>query len=251
VVPGSAYDEVVRAAAEHGVAFTNLPPSRNTGAVPLQRLRVGTSAPSDEVFALGKMGFALRSVNAGGFNEGTYAFSDFDALYVSTTGFDPRSLNPTQQEAFAAWLESGGAVVGRGASGVTFNSRAGLLPVTSPVPPRNDVNGIVAVMNDPASPITGRAPGTSFVNLPRTFVVAPDSGVRVDQRLGDEGFFLAGHWRANAGQLTQAAAAGQPVVVSGKARGANVTLFGTEPLYRAHPEGLHQQVAEALWQAGR
>jgi prepilin-type processing-associated H-X9-DG protein len=38
--------------------------------------------------------------------------------------------------------------------------------------------------------------------------------------------------------------------VSGTARGANVTLFGTEPLFRAHPEGLYPQVANALWWDG-
>jgi hypothetical protein len=30
----------------------------------------------------------------------------------------------------------------------------------------------------------------------------------------------------------------------------NVTLFGTEPLYRTHPEGLYEQVANALWWKG-
>jgi hypothetical protein len=54
----------------------------------------------------------------------------------------------------------------------------------------------------------------------------------------------AGHW------VGQEAAAGRAVVVSGQARGANVTLFGTEPLYRTHPEGLYEQVANALWWKG-
>ena len=68
--------------------------------------------------------------------------------------------------------------------------------------------------------------------------------MRVDQWLGPEGFLLAGHW------VGQEAAAGHAVVVSGTARGANVTLFGTEPLFRAHPEGLYPQVANALWWDG-
>lgn len=38
-------------------------------------------------------------------------------------------------------------------------------------------------------------------------------------------------------------------VCSGSARGAEVTLFVTEPLYRSHPEGLFPQVANALWGA--
>jgi hypothetical protein len=107
----------------------------------------------------------------------------------------------------------------------------------------NSANGIVAVENDPASPITRTALPTTFVDAPRYFTAVGD-GVRVDQRLGGEGFFLAGHW------IGQEAAAGQAVVVSGVASGASVTLFGTEPLFRAHPEGMFPQVAEALWWNG-
>ena len=241
VVPGSAYDAVVAAAATHGVSFTNLTPAENRGGVPVRQLRVGTSAPADEVFALTKLGFTLTSVSQDGFNAGTYTFSDFDALYVSASTFNPQSLNAAQQAAFTAWLAAGGTVVGRGGNGATFNSRAALLPVTA-VAGRSDANGIVRVVNDPASPVTGAALPTSFVSSPRVFDVPAGAAVRVDQRLADGAFFLAGHWRDSA------PFAGRPIVVSGTARGADVTLFGTEPLYRAHPEGLHLQVAEALWQ---
>jgi hypothetical protein len=189
------------------------------------------------------MGFEVTSVSHTGFNAGTYAFDDFDGFYVSTTTFNPLNLNATQQDAFAAWLAEGGAVVGRGGNGVTFNSRAGLLPVTATAG-RSDANGIVAVVNDPTSPISGSALPTTFVTTPRVFNVPDGSDVRVDQRLVEEGFFLAGHWR------DRAPFAGRPLVVSGQSKGANVTLFGSEPLYRAHPEGLHTQVAEALWRSG-
>ena len=46
----------------------------------------------------------LTSVSQNGFNAGTYAFSDFDALYVSANTFNPQLLNPAQTDAFAAWL---------------------------------------------------------------------------------------------------------------------------------------------------
>lgn len=243
VVPGSAHATVRAVAHEHGVAFTNLPPARAEGAGPFSTYRVGTSAPFDEVFALQRMGFEVTSVSHTGFNAGTYAFDDFDAFYVSTTTFNPLNLNATQQVAFADWLAEGGAVVGRGGNGVTFNGRAGLLPVTATAG-RSGANGIVAVVNDPTSPISGSALPTTFVSSPRVFDVPDGSDVRVDQRLVEEGFFLAGHWRDHA------PFAGHPLVVSGQSRGANVTLFGSEPLYRAHPEGLHTQVAEALWRSG-
>ncbi|WP_053205106.1 M14 family zinc carboxypeptidase [Jiangella muralis] len=241
-VPGSARSLVEDAAATYGIAFSAVGTAALRGAVAVDVARVGTSAPADELHALARMGFATTNVNAAGFNAGTYAFADFDALYVSTAGFDPRQLDATRQAAFAAWRAGGGSIVGRGASGWAFSDRAALLDVDL-VDPRewNSANGIVAVTNDPASPVTGTASPSSFVSNPQHFT-GLGAGVRVDQRFGDEGFFLAGHW------IGHEAVAGQPVVVSGVAGGADVTLFATEPLYRSHPEGLFPQVANALWQ---
>ncbi|SDU81501.1 M14 family zinc carboxypeptidase [Jiangella alkaliphila] len=241
-VPGSARALVEDAAATYGLEFSALTGAAVRGAVPVGIGRVGTSAPADELHALARMGFATTNVNAAGFNAGTYAFADFDAFYVSTTGFNPQQLNATQQAAFTAWRAAGGTIVGRGASGWTFSDRADLLDVGLVNPTDwNMANGIVAVDNDPASPVTGGASPSSFVSNPQHFTT-PGAGVRVDQRLGGGDFFLAGHW------IGQEAAAGQPVVVSGVAGGADVTLFATEPLYRSHPEGLFPQVANALWQ---
>ncbi|GIJ77037.1 Zinc carboxypeptidase [Micromonospora phaseoli] len=239
VVPGGT--AVVRSIADtYGVDFTRLTPAQVRTATPVAPTRLGVAANAGEIFALRQMGFEPVSVTHTAFNAGTVSFDDVDALFVSTTTFNPLSLDATQSAAFEQWLADGGTVVGRGASGAQFNDRAGLLDVTVAAG-RSDANGIVAVQNDPASPITGNALPTSFVDAPQYFT-SVGAGVRVDQRLAGEGFFLAGHWGG------QEAAAGQAVVVSGVAKGANVTLFGTEPLFRAHPEGLYPQVAAALWQ---
>lgn len=240
VVPGDL--AVVREVADtYGVDFTRLAPSRASDAQPFAKVRLGASANAGEVFALARMGFEPVPVTDDGFNSGALSFDDFDALYVSTTAFDPNDLDEAQQAAFADWLAAGGTVVGRGFGGVLFNDRADLLDVDDDQGPRS-ANGIVSVVNDPESPITGTALPTTFVSSPRFFTRLGD-GVRADQLLPEEDFFLAGHW------IGQEDAAGQAVVVSGAARGANVTLFGTEPLFRAHPEGLYPQVANALWQA--
>lgn len=130
-------------------------------------------------------------------------------LYVSSTALNPLTFSPEAAAAFMAWLAQGHTVVARGSSGVTFNTRAALLPVTATAG-RGDANGIAAVVNDPASPVTGDAIGESFVSSPRWFSTVGTS-VRVDQRLPTGDFFLAGHW------IGQEAAAGQPVVVSGTA----------------------------------
>jgi hypothetical protein len=242
VIAGSETSTAADIADEYGVQFVMVTPPEARRATPFDTYRIGTSAPFDEVFSLNRMGFETTSVSHTGFNGGAYAFDDFDALFVSTTTFNPLNLDATQQAAFADWLGDGGAVVGRGGGGTTFNTRAQLLDVGVSTG-RSDANGIVAVDNDPDSPITAGALPTTFVSNPRWFSTVGD-GVRVDQRLEDGDFFLAGHW------IGQEAAAGQPVVVSGQARGANVTLFGTEPLYRSHPEGLFEQVANALWWDG-
>jgi hypothetical protein len=50
------------------------------------------------------------------------------------------------------------------------------------------------------------------------------------------------------GSGTPQAAANQPAVVSGSdERGARVLMFGTEPLFRAHPKGLFAQVANGIY----
>lgn len=239
VLPGAERAAVREAADRFGVRFVAVTPARARGAVPMAPVRLAASAPADEMFALSRMGFEPTAVTHTGFNDGGYAFGDFDALFVATAGFDPAQLGPEQRVAFEEWLADGGTVVGRGAGGVAFNEAAGLLTVVA-TEARDDANGLVAVVNDADSPITGDALSSSFVSSPRYFTTVGD-GVRVDQHLAGEDFFLAGHW------VGQEAAAGQPVVVSGESKGADVTLFATEPLYRAHPEGLHHQVANALW----
>jgi hypothetical protein len=247
VVSGVTQAVVAAAATSFGVDFANVTPAQAGTGVPFDTYRIGVSGFNDEVFTLVRMGFDVTTVTHTGFNNGAYAFDDFDAFYVGSTAFNPNNLNATQAAAFDAWLTAGGAVVGRGTNGVTFNNRAGLLDVTLGAGP-GGANGIVAVDNDPASPVTGDAIDTAFVNAPRWFTATGD-GVRVDQRYAEGDFFLAGHWRGT-GANAQEAAAGQPSVVSGTARGAQVTLFGTEPLYRSHPEGMFEQVARALWKAG-
>jgi hypothetical protein len=242
VVDGTATATVREIAGDLGVDFVSLRSEQVSGAESFSTYRIATSAPADEVFALNRMGFDVTPVTHTGFNNGTYAFEDFDALYVGSTAFNPLLLNTTRQGAFASWLSGGANVVLRTGNGLTFNTRAALLDVTSAAG-RSDANGIVAVVNEPTSPIVGGAPDRSFVNAPRYFTAVGED-VRVEQRLAGGDFFLAGHW------VGQGQAAGQPVVVSGVARGANVTLFGTEPLYRSHPSGLFTQVADALWWDG-
>ena len=110
---------------------------------------------------------------------------------------------------------------------------------------RGDANGVVAVQN--AGPVVGAG------SLPNSFVYSPlwFTGVGLHGRAAVRG---ATRWSPATGCRPRPAsaapeqAAGQAAVVSGAtARGGTAVLFGTEPLFRAHPKGLYAQFARALY----
>jgi hypothetical protein len=74
------------------------------------------------------------------------------------------------------------------------------------------------------------------------------AGFTVEQRYAGDPL-VAGHWLpVEPGVGGPEQAAGQAAVVSGvTARGGRAVLFGTEPLFRAHPKGLYAQVGRALY----
>ncbi len=243
VVPGSAREQVQKLAATHGVSFTSVSASRAAGAEPFDTHTIGISTVSDEAHALARMGFDLVPVTHTLLNEGEVDLDDLDALYVSTTGLSPAALSLSQQAAFDDWLQDGNAVVGRGPAGHSFSTSALLLPgLASQSASGGNRDGIAAVANEGDSPVTADTLDVTFLRNPNWFPNADDlSRVEVLQRLGSDDYFLAGHWPG------WREGADQPIVVGGQGRGAHVTLFGTHPLNRSHPEGLFTQVAEALW----
>ena len=245
VVPASGR-QVARAVADrYGVRFTAAPAGAGS---PLHRVTVAAAVAADELFALRDMGFDVRPVSTATLNAG-FDLSRVEVLLVSS-GLRYDQLQPAAKAQVDALFARGG-VVTRGATGSRFNADAGLLPVTA-VPGRGDANGVVTVDNAGASVLAGSMP-TSFVYSPQWFA-NPGAGVRVEQRYAAGNPLVAGHWLPNAdGSGGPAAAAGQAAVVSGvSAKGARVLMFGTEPLFRAHPKGLYAQVATAIyWGATR
>ena len=175
---------------------------------------------------------------------GGFDLSGVDALYVSS-GLSYAQLNAAARTGVDALLARGG-VVTRGATGAAFNTAAALLPATA-VAGRSDANGVVSVTNP--GPVVGAG------SLPHSFVYSPlwftGTGFTVEQRYAADPL-VAGHWQPTSAGVGPAQAAGQAAVVSGTtARGGRAVLFGTEPLFRAHPKGLYAQVARALyWTAG-
>lgn len=241
VVPAAARQAAKEVADRYGVRFTAAP-----GGAPgseLNRVTVAAAVSADELFALREMGFDVRPVSTATLNAG-FDLSRVDVLVVSS-GLRYDLLQPAAKAQVDALFARGG-VVTRGATGSRFNADAGLLPVTA-VQGRGDANGVVTVDNAGADVLAGSTP-TSFVYSPQWFANL-GAGVRVEQRYGPGNPLIAGHWIPNddgSGGPTQGA--GQAAVVSGaSATGARVLMFGTEPLFRAHPKGLYAQVAAAVF----
>lgn len=230
VVPAEARREAEALAKTLGVRFTAAP--RGSAGTPFTRPVIAAAVAPDELFALREMGFEVRPVSTAILNAGA-DLSDVDTLVVSA-GLSYAQLTAAGKAAVDDLLARGG-VITRGATGAAFNAAAGLLPATA-VTGRSDANGVVEVRN------TGAVIGADA--LPHAFVYSPlwftGSGFTVEQRYAADPL-IAGHWLPTApGVGGPEQAAGQASVVSGRtARGGKAVLFGTEPLFRAHPKGLY------------
>ncbi len=236
-VPASARTTVQRLAQETGLTFTAA--AAPAGAEPVEDLKIAASASADEIFVLEQqLGFDLDAVTNAALNGGAQ-LDDYDVIYVSTSGLRYGTLNAAAKAEIQEFRAAGGGFVGRGSQGGRFNTEAALLTATTVAGP-GDANGIGRVTNTAGSPITGSAPEQTFVYSPVWFT-GLGAGVQVDQRFGAGDFFFSGHW------LGQERAAGQAVVVRGQSGAGRATLFGSNPLFRAHPRGLFPQVANALW----
>jgi hypothetical protein len=239
VIPARARAAAAVVADRYGVRFTA---ARGPAGALVDKPVLAAAVAADELFALREMGFEVRTVSTALLNAGA-ELSDVDTLVVSS-GLTYSELNPAARAEVDELLADGG-VVTRGATGASFNAAAGLLPATA-VAGRPDANGVVSVVN------TGRVVGAGA--LPHSFVYSPlwftGTGFTVEQRYAADPL-VAGHWRPVApGQGGSEQAAGQAAVVSGTTvRGGRAVLFGTQPLFRAHPKGLYPQVARAIYWA--
>jgi hypothetical protein len=236
--PASARTRLQRLASEDGLDFAAA--AVPAGAEALQDVRIAAAASADELFVLRRLGFDVDPVTTGAVNGGAQ-LDAYDVVYVSASGLRWAQLNPPARAEVRELLARGG-IIGRGSQGGRFNSEAGLLAVTT-VAGDSDANGIGHVDNAAGSPVTSTAPEQTFVYSPVWFTGA-GAGVEVAQRFESGDFFFSGHW------IGQERAAGQAVVVHGEAGDGRVALFGSNPLFRAHPRGLFAQVAHAAWWGG-
>ncbi|MEU4218597.1 M14 family zinc carboxypeptidase [Actinoplanes sp. NPDC026623] len=240
VVPAAARREAEIVADRYGVRFTA---ARGPVGTPFTRPVIAAAVSADELFALREMGFEVRTVSTALLNAGA-ELSDVGTLVVSA-GLSYAGLNAAGKAEVDELLARGG-VVTRGRTGAAFNAAAGLLPATA-VTGRADANGVVSVRNTGAVVGAG-SPPHAFVYSPIWFT---GTGFTVEQSYAAAPL-VAGHWLPTApGAGGPEQAAGQAAVISGAtARGGRAVMFGTEPLFRAHPKGLYAEFARALfWSA--
>ncbi|MEU7578953.1 M14 family zinc carboxypeptidase [Streptomyces sp. NPDC041068] len=243
IVPSSARRAAAKAAKRYDVSFDA---TKAKGGAALHRTRVAAAVTPGELFALREMHFDVVPVSTATLNSG-FDWKKADVLFVSA-GLDYTELNASAKAGLDRFLAEDGGLVGRGAGGAALNSDAKLI-AAEPVEGNGDANGVVRVTGSGGT-ITGGAPDHSFVYSPVWFT-GLGSGVRVEQRYGTGNPLVSGHWRAaQDGSGGPKDAAGQAAVVSGTAKGTDVVLFGTEPLFRDHPKGVFPQVGRALLSVG-
>ncbi|WP_328774312.1 M14 family zinc carboxypeptidase [Streptomyces sp. NBC_00286] len=239
IIPASARTKAAALAKKYDVAFDA---TKAGGGTPLHRVRVAAAVTPGELFALREMNFDVTPVSTAILNAG-FDWSKADVLFASA-GLDHEELNAEARTALNRFLAREG-LVGRGATGAALNAAADLLAV-KPVEGNADANGVVRVANSRGG-VTHGAPEHSFVYTPMWFTDL-GSGVRVEQSYSTGNPLVSGHWRPlDNGTGGPAQAAGQASVVSGP----HAVLFGTEPLFRAHPKGEFAQVARALLTVSR
>jgi hypothetical protein len=202
---------------------------------------------------------------------------DYDVIYNTSQNYPANTPgNATVRSRYQAFFARGGGYVGARINGARFLVGEGAAQVTglqaewqgrasSPgkaeedvdelieafgrVGPvfQEDVSGIVYWDNEQgeSSPIVGAYPArdTALVEDPVWFTAVPPE-VTVDGRLPQSGYLASGHW-----PNPDPSAGGSPVIVHGPNRtgSARITLFGIDPMFRAHPERSFPAVAGGFY----
>jgi hypothetical protein len=229
--------------------------------------RIACLCSALENWALRRLGFTsdqLTNASVGAAPENP--LTSYDAIYNTTQSYPADApANATTRARYEAFFASGGGYVGARIDGAEFlaegeggqvtglrvesqgrRSTSGratenvdeLLEGFGRVTPafQLDVSGIVYWDNEQRedSPIVGSYPArdTGLVEDPVWFTDVP-ADVTVDGRLPASDYLASGHW-----PNPDPSAGGSAIIVHGPnaANTARFTLFGIDPLFRAHPE---------------
>ncbi len=276
----SARAQIRAAGREAGIWFepvSDLLPQRE----PIERVpRIACLCSALENWALEtRLGFSSDPYTNNTINTApTDPLLNYDVIYNTSQNYPADTpANANVRARYAAFFAAGGGYVGARISGANFiapetggaqlaglqaesqgrRSQAGkatedvetLLESFGRVTPllQEDVSGIIYWNNEggASSPITGAYPDrdTALVEDPVWFTDVPED-VSVDGRLPASDFLASGHW-----PNPDPSAGGSPVIVHGPntADTARITLFGIDPLFRAHPERSFPAVSEGFY----
>ena len=235
---------------------------------PIERVpRIACLCSALENWALRELGFTSEQFTNSSINSaGENPLAGYDAIYNTSQGYPADTPeNATVRARYSAFFAAGGGYVGARVSGANFlvggeaaqltgldmesqgrRSEFGratedvddLIESFGRVTPafRLNVSGIVYWDNvqGESSPIVGAYPARdpALVEVPVWFTEVP-SDVTVDARLPESGYLASGHW-----PNPDPSAGGSAIIVHGPnaANTARFTLFGIDPLFRAHPE---------------
>jgi hypothetical protein len=200
----------------------------------LRKPKIAVHTPWDAEFVLENMGFDVEYLSETAVRNN---IQDYDVLvnYYNRT-------NAATRNAVRGFVSGGGGYVGLGANSIAMAANTGLLDVSYNSGGSND-NGVIRVTNDPGALVTANYPaeGFGFVYRPG-WITRVGEGVSVAATIIDSpDFFMAGHWR------NRKDAQGSPVIAYGDYGEGKAVVFGTEPVFRAHPEGYFRSVANAIF----
>jgi hypothetical protein len=225
-----------------------------------------------------RLGFtADQLTNASIGSAPTDPLTNYDVIYNSNQPYpEDQPANATARARYQAFFERGGGYVGARINGAQFlvgsgagevaglevagqgkRSQAGkateevgeLLESFGRVTPafQEDVSGIIYWDNEQRerSPIVGAYPArdTALVEDPVWFTDVP-ADMTIDGRLPASDFLASGHW-----PNPDPSAGGSAIIVHGpnEANTARITLFGIDPLFRAHPERSFPAVSSGFY----
>jgi Zinc carboxypeptidase len=235
------------------VAEGDLPAAEELNHVP--RIAVLTAAVNQDVWVLRQLGFTADPVSTGSLNTTpTDPLASYDVIFNVGSGY-PGAASTTARARLQAFFARGGGYLGGQATGSNFLSAAAQvtgLAVASDSGGGSGYSGILLWDNTGGqdSVITGVYPSRdTLIADPPTWLTGVPATMTVDGRLPASGFFAAGLW-PNHGASS---APGAAVIAHGTntAATARLTLFASNPLYRADPEREWPMVGTAAYWASR
>ena len=203
------------------------------------RIAVLTTAINQDVWSLRNLGFTADPISTATLNTAlTDPLEGYDVVF--NTANWPSAANPLARTRLTAFFARGGGYLGAGANGGNFlTTGAELVGLTALTRGGNGRSGILFWENSlgAASPVVGAYPTTdTLIADPPTWFSTLPTTLAADARLPAGGTILAaGLWLMDP---LSATAPGAAVIAHGTnaAGTARVTLFASNPLYRADPE---------------